>query len=175
MTDGWHSRRQSSPVQGRDARKRVTLDGWHRTDIFGKPLRVAALSSKLTKVANFRATICKVAEEDYLLRRINGIEEPVVARANEARRAMMVVAVEMIRGLHWADFETMTDLIFARSGWQRSTRVGENLTDSRQPVKSPLFRSNPKLDRPQLTIISGDFVVAAMTAFSSYVIRLKES
>src|ERR1700730_9581136 len=50
----------------------------------------SALSSKLTKVANFRATICKVEEEDYLLRRINGIEEPVVARANEARRAMMV-------------------------------------------------------------------------------------
>ena len=119
------------------SRKRVTLDGWHRTDIFDKPLKVAALSSKLTKVANFRATICKVAEEDYLLRRINGIEEPVVARANEARRAMMVAAVEMIRGLHWADFETLTDLIFARSGWQRSTRVGENLTDIDLVMEQP--------------------------------------
>jgi hypothetical protein len=107
------------------SRKRLTLDGWRNTDIFGKPLRVTALSSKLTKVANFRATICTIAEEDYLLRRINGIEEPVVARAKEARKAMIAVAVEMIRGLHWADFETMTDLIFARSGWQRSTRVGE--------------------------------------------------
>jgi hypothetical protein len=119
------------------SRKRVTVDGWHRTDIFGKPLRVAALSSKLTKVANFRATICKVAEEDYLLRRINGIEEPVVARANGARRAMIVVAIDMIRGLHWADFETLTDLIFARSGWQRSTRVGENLTDIDLVMEQP--------------------------------------
>jgi hypothetical protein len=122
------------------SRKRGTLDGWHSTDIFGKPLRVAALSSKLTKTANFRGTICKVEEEDYLLRRINGIEEPVVARANEARRAMMVVAVEMIRGLHWADFETLTDLIFARSGWQRSTGVGENLTDIDLVMEQPTTR-----------------------------------
>jgi hypothetical protein len=79
-------------------RKRETLDGWHNTDIFGKPLRFAALSSKLTQVANFQGTICKVAGEDYLLRRINGIEEPVVVRANEARKVMMAVAVEMTYG-----------------------------------------------------------------------------
>jgi Restriction endonuclease len=119
------------------SRKRVTLDGWRSTDILGKPLRASGLSSKLTKIANFRATICTVAEEDYLLRRISGIEEPIVARANEARKAMMVVAVEMIRGLHWADFETLTDLIFARSGWQRSTRVGENLTDIDLVMEQP--------------------------------------
>jgi hypothetical protein len=91
----------------RPPRKRETLDGWHNTDIFGKPLRFAALSSKLTQVANFQGTICKVAGEDYLLRRINGIEEPVVVRANEARKVMMAVAVEMIRGLHWGDFERL--------------------------------------------------------------------
>ena len=111
------------------SRTRLTLDGWHKTDIFGKPLKIAALGSKLTKVASFRATICNVEEKDYLLRHINGIEEPIVARAAEARKAMIEVAIEMIKGLHWADFETLTDLIFARSGWQRSTRVGENLTD----------------------------------------------
>ena len=42
---------------------------------------------------------------------------------------MIVVAGEMITGLHWADFETLVDLIFARSGWQRVSRVGEKLTD----------------------------------------------
>lgn len=111
------------------SRTRATVDGWHKSDIFGRELRIRSLSSKLTKVANFRATICKVAEQEYLLRRINGIEEPIVARAKDARKAMMEVAVEMIRGLDWADFETLSDLIFARSGWQRSTRVGENLSD----------------------------------------------
>ena len=138
------------------SRKRMTLDGWHKTDVLGKPLRVAALSSKLTKVANFRATICKVAEESYLLRRINGIEEPVVVRANEARKAMIVVAVEMIQGLHWADFETLTDLIFARSGWQRSTRVGENLTDfdilMEQPTTGEIAFVQVKSEAGQATV-----------------------
>ena len=88
-------------------------------------------------MANFRATICTVAEEAYLRRRISGIEEPVVARAREARKHMIAVAVDMIRGLHWADFETLTDLIFARSGWQRSTRVGETMTDIDLVMEQP--------------------------------------
>lgn len=50
-------------------------------------------------------------------------------RPLEARSAMVAVATEMIAALHWADFETLVDLIFARSGWQRVSRVGENLTD----------------------------------------------
>ena len=103
----------------------------------GKPLRLAALSSKLTKVGNYQATICRVPEEKYLLRRINGIEEPVIGRAKEARRAMISVTIDMIRGLHWADFETLTDLIFARAGWQRSTRLGKNLTDIDLEMEQP--------------------------------------
>jgi hypothetical protein len=42
---------------------------------------------------------------------------------------MTSIAIKMIQGLGWADFETLTDLIFARSGWQRSSRVGENQPD----------------------------------------------
>lgn len=114
---------------GGPSRMRPTVNGWSNTDLAGRPLKISSLSSKLTKTANFRATICTVPERDYLLRRINGIEEPVVTRARAARAAMLDVAVDMIRGLHWAEFETLADLIFARSGWQRSTKVGENLAD----------------------------------------------
>jgi hypothetical protein len=114
---------------GGPSRMRPTVGGWSNTDINGRPLRMSSLSSKLTKTANFRATICTVPERDYLLRRINGIEEPVVIRARAARATMLDVAVDMVRGLHWAEFETLADLIFARSGWQRSTKVGENLAD----------------------------------------------
>lgn len=109
------------------SRKRVTLSGWRKTDISGKSLKAANLSSKLTKVQGFRGTICRIAEEQYLLRRINGDVEPIVARANEARRAVTLLTLEMIHGLDWADFETLADLIFARSGWQRFSRVGENI------------------------------------------------
>ncbi len=111
------------------SRIRQTIGGWRNTDIYGNQLRTANLSSKLTQTGNYRATICKVAEKGYLLRRMNGIEEPVVTRAKDARQTMITVAVDMIQGLHWKDFETLTDLIFARSGWQRSTRVGETLAD----------------------------------------------
>ncbi len=113
----------------RGARMRKTVDGWRRVSIKDKPLSVDRLSTRLTQVAAYRQTICRVKASDYLLRRINGVEEPVVAQAREARSAMKAVAVEMITGLHWSDFETLVDLIFARSGWQRVSRVGEALTD----------------------------------------------
>ncbi|WP_016746859.1 hypothetical protein [Rhizorhabdus wittichii] len=127
----------SDGSDGGPSRCRPAINGWRNTDVKGRPLKVGGLSSKLTKTANFRATICKVPEQDYLLRRINAIQEPVVARAHDARAQMLDVAEEMVRGLHWADFETLTDLIFARSGWQRSTRVGDNLTDIDIALEQP--------------------------------------
>jgi hypothetical protein len=42
---------------------------------------------------------------------------------------MVAVAAEMIAALHWADFETLVDLIFARSGGQRISRVGGTQKD----------------------------------------------
>ena len=87
------------------------------------------MSTLLTQVAAYRQTICRIKPAAYLLRRINAVEEPVVARAREARSAMVAVAAEMIAALHWADFETLVDLIFARSGWQRISRVGGTQKD----------------------------------------------
>jgi hypothetical protein len=115
--------------QARGIRMRKTRDGWHRTDIAGTPLRMDGLSTRLTQVAAYRQTICAVKAAGYLLRRINGLEEPAVGRARAAKAAMTAVAAEMIAGLHWSDFETLVDLIFARSGWLRVSRVGESLTD----------------------------------------------
>ncbi len=110
--------------QGQGARSRKTLGGWRNTDLQGNVLAIDGLSSRLTQVAAYRQTLCSVQHGEYLLRRINGKEEPVIARAREAQHALALVAAEMIAGLHWAEFETMVDLIFARSGWQRVSRVG---------------------------------------------------
>ena len=115
--------------EDRGNRVRKTRDGWHKVDINGSPLLIDNLSTRLTQVAAYRQTICAVKASDYLLRRINAVEEPVVQRARAAREAMVEVAAEMIVALHWADFETLVDLIFSRGGWQRVSRVGENLTD----------------------------------------------
>jgi hypothetical protein len=122
---------------GRGARIRKTVDGWHKTNVNGEPLRTDHLSTKLTQVAAYRQTICSVKEADYLVRRINGVDEPVVARAREVRQAMVAVASEMIAGLHWAEFETLVDLIFSRSGWQRVSRVGETQADVDLVLEQP--------------------------------------
>lgn len=128
----WNSDDEDGP-----SRFRPTIGQWSNVELRGRPLRMAGLSSKLTKTGNFRSTICTVPERDYMLRRINGIEEPVVGRAREARKGMMAVAVEMVRGLHWVDFETLADLIFARSGWQRATPVGGQLADADILMEQP--------------------------------------
>jgi len=62
-------------------RIRKTIGGWRNTDINGELLRVNTLSTRLTKVAGYRRTICKIEAQDYLLRRINGEVEPLVAES----------------------------------------------------------------------------------------------
>lgn len=101
-------------VEGASYRK--VIDGWRNTDLEGKPLTTERLSSKLTQLAGYRRTICNVGASDYLLRRINADEEPLLARARAARQEMISASEELIRQLHWADFEIFVDLLFSRSG-----------------------------------------------------------
>ena len=51
---------------------------------------------------------------------------------------MTEVAAKLIAGLHWAEFETLVDLIFARSGWQRVSRVGGTLADVDLILEQPV-------------------------------------
>ena len=115
--------------EGQGARKRRTINGWHKCDAAGCPLSFESLSTRLTQVSSYRQTICSVSAADYLVRRLNGEEEPIVGKAREARKVITKVAAEMIAGLHWADFETLVDLIFSRAGWQRLSRLGGTLAD----------------------------------------------
>lgn len=112
------------PTPERGERMRKAIGDWRNTDIHGKPLRTDGLSTKLTKVQTYQRTICGVEAEDYLLRRINGVEEPLIAKSNQARDALLDVLAEAIKSLHWADFETLTDVVFARSGWHRASAIG---------------------------------------------------
>jgi hypothetical protein len=110
--------------EGHGVRIRKAIGGWRNTDINGVRLLATSLSTSLTKVASYRRTVCRVNAEDYLLRRINGIVEPLVERGNQAREALIQVVSEAIKTLDWADFETMVDIIFARSGWHRASAIG---------------------------------------------------
>jgi hypothetical protein len=107
-------------------RTRKAIGGWRNTDLDGIPLRTNTLSTKLTKVANYRRTICKVEAQDYLLRRINGIQEPFIEKSTIARDTLIMMITEGLTILHWADFETLVDVMFARSGWHRASAIGGN-------------------------------------------------
>ena len=124
---------QVEEVAARDADKptryRRTLDGWRRHSITGQPLAVRSLSSALTRVAGYRMTICAVEREAYLLRRIRGEEEPLLAEAQALRGNLEDVATRLISALDWRDFEIMVELIFTRGGWQRQSALGVGEVD----------------------------------------------
>ena len=100
--------------EGHGERTRKTIDGWSSTDVNGAALRIDGLSTKLTKVANYRRTIWCGQAEEYLLRRINGVDDPLVAKGMKAREAMLSAIAEAVSSLHQKDFETLVDVIFAK-------------------------------------------------------------
>ena len=116
---------------------RKCIGGWRNTDISGTPLRTTALSTRLTRVAAYRRTICAVESREYLVRRINGVREPLLIKATAAREALVQVTSEAIASLHWADFETLVDVVFARSGWHRVSRLGGGLTTIDMAIEQP--------------------------------------
>ena len=118
---------QATPATA--SRLRRTRDGWHRTTLRGKPLTMRSLSSALTRTGNYRMTICAVDRADYLLRRIRDEPEPLVVEANLLMDHLRNVASGMIRQLHWEEFETLVDLIFARDGWRRTSVLGKDQPD----------------------------------------------
>lgn len=109
---------------------RKALGGWKNTDALGQPLVAAGLSTRLTKVAGYRRTICRVEASEYLLRKLRGQEDPLIARAARSRAEMVEAASAVIGVLHWADFETLVDLILARSGWHRVSALGGTQKDA---------------------------------------------
>lgn len=119
------------------ARSRPTIGPWRNTSLAGRPLRTQSLTSKLTQVSNYRQTICRVAHDAYLIRKINDVSEPIVGEAENAKKVLIDVAARMIAELHWADFEVLADLILARSGWQRVSVLGETMADIDLVIEQP--------------------------------------
>ncbi len=120
------------PISGDDrgARARRVIGAWRDTDLAGGRLDISGLSTRLTKTAAYRQTICSVAAEDYLLRRLNGEAQPAVATATQARADLLLAARALIELLDWRDFEILVDLIFAGSGWRRVSEIGGDQADT---------------------------------------------
>jgi hypothetical protein len=128
------------PPAGSWHRYRRCIEGWSRLSLAGEPLSTTSLSSALTRVAGFRQTICAVERQDYLLRRIRGEEEPLLAEARAVRFELERVALEMIAALDWRDFEIMVDLLFARGGWRRQSALAEGEVDIDLLLDNPVTR-----------------------------------
>lgn len=129
---------------------------WFSTSLYGDPLRIDTLSTRLTQVAAYQKTICQVKEIAYLLRKINGRDEPMVAQARSALEQTVAAAAGLIGQLHWSDFELFVELLFQRSGWQRVSRLGGNLKDADLILEQPatgeraLVQVKSKADQPTL-------------------------
>lgn len=106
-----------------------TIDGWKNVSIGGKPLLLRNISSALTKTAGYRRTICEVAAKDYLLRLLNDERDPLQIKAGKLLDEQSRIALELIQRLHWTEFETLIDLIFARNGWRRTSVLGRTIPD----------------------------------------------
>lgn len=111
------------------SRYRRVIGGWLRTSLAGEPLTTRSLSSALLRTASYRMTICKVAHEAYLLRRIRGEADPLHTAAVALQAQQEALAVKMIAQLDWRDFETLVDLVLTRSGWRRGSNVGDGEVD----------------------------------------------
>lgn len=121
-----------------DSKIRYVQDKWRNTDITGKPLIKGSLSGKLLAVQSYRGTICSVNELNYLLHKINGTSEPHVAEAEETVMKLRSALIPIIKNLHPKDLETLTDLIFRQSGWQRTGVAGEVEKDIDLDLLSPI-------------------------------------
>jgi hypothetical protein len=124
----WGFLTDDAPVKHADGHGiwRRVKNGWRNTDANGEPLTKSRLSGALTMIAGYRGTSCSVhAQENYLVRRINGQKTPQVERAVAARKEMVDVSVGLMQLLGPRDFELLVDLVFTSSGWRRVGAVGK--------------------------------------------------
>lgn len=105
-------------------RRRKTVNGWHHQSASGSPLTKDRLSGDLLKVQMYQGTICDVKASDYLLRKLNDQLSPELAEAEKAESAFLAAITPLMQRLSPRDFELLVELIFAQSGWRRTSMTG---------------------------------------------------
>lgn len=118
--------------KSKGSRFRKTKNGWSCYDTNKKELKMDNLRGSLTKTAAFRSTICDIDEEnkEYLLNRINGNKSPEIEEAELRKNSLLDSIEKMTKKLQPNDFELLVDLIFSKSGWQRTSVLGKTMKDT---------------------------------------------
>ncbi|MEL7042967.1 MAG: hypothetical protein AAGL90_15715 [Pseudomonadota bacterium] len=129
------------PNEGAASRYRRVIGSWRSSDRFGHSLVISDISSKLTKTAAYRQTLCRVQAEDYAVRLINGEEDPAVIHARAAKGAFVEALLPIIQSLHETDFEVLTDLLFNRLGWVRVSALGGLQKDTDLILEQPATKA----------------------------------
>lgn len=106
------------------SKTRPVIGRWRSDNVAGNELQMSGLSGKLLMLQGFRGTICDVREREYVLRKINGEQEPSVKAAKRKRDSLVDKIQTIICNLGWRDFELLVDLIFTNAGWKRVSEVG---------------------------------------------------
>jgi len=119
------------------SRVRRAIGGWSCRTHNGQLLHVSNLDGRVSKVQAYKGTICSIERADYLIRKIQGQEQPEVLATRAALGQLVHEAINLIRGLWWHDFELLADLIFSRSGWQRVSVLGKTEKDIDIDMLSP--------------------------------------
>ena len=108
-----------------NSKTRPVIGKWSDEDINGRKLLSSNISGKLLKTQGFRGTICKIIEHNYAVAKINCEQTKEVIEVEEAMNNLKLKLISLIQNLQWKDFETLIDLIFRQSGWQRVSDKGK--------------------------------------------------
>lgn len=117
---------------------RKTLGGWRSTDVAGLPLTRDRVSSAIWKTTGYQRTICRFADPERVIRRINAEVPDAVTAVREAEKAVTETVERMLPLLDWKDFEALVDLIFLRLGWRRLGELGGTQADADFVAEQPL-------------------------------------
>jgi hypothetical protein len=122
----WWVRLSDEPVKEDEISKyRTTLGHWQDKSLTGSLLFADALPGKIASLQGFRWTICNIKEPELLQRVIQGSRSELANLIAKNRFSLCQQLEVAITALHWKDYETLVDLIFRHSGWQRLSVLGQ--------------------------------------------------
>lgn len=105
--------------------RNTTEGGWSDRAANGRLLVVNELPGKIAKLQGFRNTVCAVDAQDHLARLLAGEVSPLAHDITEASGKLSTLLQAAITDLHWKDYETLVDLVFLHSGWERISVLGQ--------------------------------------------------
>ena len=81
-----------------------------------RKLANSMLPGTVSAAAGFRATVAKPKAWETILRIIRDEQDDDAIEAAEARARYVAAIDNMVKRLHWKDFELLIDLVFAPTG-----------------------------------------------------------